>query len=434
MQVSVESTGALERRLTVAVPEERISNEVKDRLKSMRHRVRIDGFRPGKAPLPVVQSRYGKQVREEVIGEVMQRTLYEALAQEDLRPAGAPAIDPSTLEQKDGLEYTAVFEVYPEFELASCSALQIDRPVTEISEQDVDETIESIRKQRIRWEEKDGSAEDGDQVVMDFVGTIDGEFFDGGKADDFQLVLGAGRMIDGFEDGLQGVKAGEERELNVTFPEEYHSKGLAGKSASFAVKVNRVEASELPEVNDEFAGHLGVAGGVSGLREEVADNMRRELDQTLKSRIKQQVMDKLLEANKIELPKSLVEQEARGQAAQMQQRMAQQGLGENSMGDMNSSLFTEQAERRVSLGLIVAQIIKINDLKAEQEDIRAAVEDMAKTYEQPQEVIDWHYADKKRLDEIEALVLENSVVDWVLTQAKVTKKQISFADLTQSEK
>jgi len=430
MQVSVESTGTLERRMTVAVPEERISNEVKERLKSMRQRVRIDGFRPGKAPLPVVQQRYGKQVRDEVIGEVMQSTLYEALAQEKLNPAGAPTIDPANLEQSDGLQYTAVFEVYPEFELAPCSEIKIEKPVTEISEQDIDDTIESIRKQRIRWEEKEGAAADGDQIVMDFVGTIDGEPFEGGKAEDFQLVLGAGRMIAGFEDGLKGVKAGEERVVDVTFPENYHASELAGKAASFSVKVKRVEAPVLPEVDDEFAKHLGIPGGVSALREEVKSNMQRELNQTLKSRIKQQVMDKLLEANKIELPKSLVEQEARGLAAQMQQQMAQQGLGSDNKGAMDPSLFTEQAERRVSLGLIVAQIIKTNDLKAEPDDIRATVEEIAQPYEQPQEVIDWHYADKKRLAEVEALTLENNVVDWVLAQAKVEEKPTAFAELT----
>ncbi len=430
MQVSVESTGTLERRMTVAVPEERISNEVKERLKSMRQRVRIDGFRPGKAPLPVVQQRYGKQVRDEVIGEVMQSTLYEALAQEKLNPAAAPTIDPANLEQSDGLQYTAVFEVYPEFELAPCSEIKIEKPVTEISQQDIDDTIESIRKQRIRWEEKQGAAVDGDQIVMDFTGTIDGEPFEGGKAENFQLVLGAGRMISGFEDGLKDVEAGEERVVDVVFPENYHASELAGKAASFTVKIKRVEAPVLPEVDDEFARHLGIPGGVDALREEIKANMKRELDQALKSRIKQQVMDKLLEANKIELPKSLVEQEARGLAAQMQQRMAQQGLGADNSSAMDPALFTDQAERRVSLGLIVAKIITTNELKAEPDDIRAAVEEIAQPYEQPQEVIDWHYADKKRLAEIEALVLENNVVDWVLAQAEVEEKPVAFAELT----
>ncbi len=430
MQVSVETTGTLERRMTVAVPEERITSEVKERLKSMRQRVRIDGFRPGKAPLPIVQQRYGKQVRDEVIGEVMQSTLYEALAQEKLNPAGAPTIDPANLEQTDGLQYTAVFEVYPEFELAPCSEIKIEKPVTEISQQDIDDTIESIRKQRIRWEEKQGPAADGDQIVMDFTGTIDDEPFEGGKAEDFQLVLGAGRMIAGFEDGLKEVKAGEERVVDVVFPENYHASELAGKAASFTVNIKRVEAPVLPEVDDEFARHLGIPGGVDALREEVKANMQRELNQALKSRIKQQVMDKLLEANKIELPKSLVEQEARGLATQMQQQMIQQGLGSDNKSAMEPSLFTEQAERRVSLGLIVAKIITTNELKAEPDDIRAAVEEIAQPYEQPQEVIDWHYADKKRLAEIEALVLENNVVDWVLAHAEVEEKPVAFAELT----
>ena len=427
MQVSVESTGPLERRMKVAVPEERIASEVQERLKALRKRARIDGFRPGKAPLPVIRLRYGKQVREEVIGEVVQSSLYEALAQENLNPAGTPVIDPETVEQEEGLRYTAVFEVYPDIELAPCSELEIEKPVTEITEQDVDDTIESIRKQRIRWEEKDGAAEDGDQVVIDFEGSVDGEPFEGGKAENFQVILGAGRMIKGFEEGLQGVKAGEKRTIEVTFPDDYHAEALAGKEATFSVEVKRVEAPVLPELNDEFAQHLGVAGGIDALRQEVKANMQRELDQTLRSRIKQQVMDKLLEANTFELPKSLVEQEARGLAAQMQRQMAREGLGQGDKPD--PSLFTKQAERRVALGLIVAQIIKSNELKAGEEEIRSTIEEMAEPYENPKEVVDWYYADKRRLGDVEALVLENKVVDWVLSQAKVTEKSVPFAEL-----
>ncbi len=429
MQVSVESTGPLERRMTVAVPEERIASQVKERLEALRKRARIDGFRPGKAPLPVIRLRYGKQVREEVIGEVVQSTLYEALAQEKLKPAGTPTIDPETVEQNEGLEYTAVFEVYPEIELAPCSELEIEKPVTEITEEDVDSTIESIRKQRVRWEEKEGQAEEGDQITIDFEGHIDGEPFDGGKAEEFQLILGAGRMIKGFEEGLEGVKAGEERQFEVTFPEDYHASELAGKTASFSVKVRRVEAPVLPELNDEFAQHLGVAGGVEALREEVKANMQRELEQTLQSRIKQQVMDKLLESNKIELPKSLVDQEARGLAAEMRQQMAREGLGAGR-GELDPALFTKQAERRVALGLIVAQIIKTNEFKAEPEEVRALIEEMAEPYEKPQDVIDWYYAEKRRLADIEALVLENKVVDWILSQANVKEKPTPFAELT----
>jgi len=428
MQVSVESTGPLERRMRVAIPEERIAGEVKERLEALRKRARIDGFRPGKAPLPVIRLRYGKQVREEVIGEVVQSTLYEALAQEKLNPAGVPTIDPESVEQNEGLEYTAVFEVYPEVELAPCSELEIEKPVTEITEQDIDDTIESIRKQRVRWEEKEGAAEEGDQIVIDFEGSIDGEPFEGGKAEDFQLVLGAGRMIEGFEEGLKGVEAGEARTIEVAFPEDYHAEALAGKKATFSVKVKRVEKSVLPELNDEFAQHLGVSGGVEALRDEVKANMQRELDQALKSRIKQQVLDKLLEANEIELPKSLVEQEARGLAAQMQQRMRREGLGGGDK--LDPSLFTEQAKRRVGLGLIVAQIIKSQELEADPEEIRSTIEEMAEPYEQPQEVIDWYYADKRRLSDIEALVLENKVVDWVLSQAKVEEKSVPFGELT----
>ncbi len=433
MQVSVETTGTLERRMTVAVPEERISGEVKQRLASMRRRVRIDGFRPGKAPLPVVQRRFGRQVREEVVADVLRSTLYEALAQEKLKPAAMPQIDPDSLEQGDGLEYTAVFEVYPEFELAPCSELEIEKPVTDIDEKDIDGTIQTIREQRLRWKEKEGSAEDGDQLVLDFVGTVEGEPFDGGRAEDFRLVLGSGRMIDGFEAGLQGVKAGDERVVELTFPKEYHAAELAGREASFEIKVKRVESSELPELDDEFATHLGISGGVEGLRKEVEANMRRELDKTLQSRIKQQVIDALLAANRIELPNSMVDEEARSMAAQARQRLERQGMAAGAGKDgPDPSLFRDQAQKRVALGLIVSRIIKDNGIVAQPQDVRAAVEEMAHSYEEPQQVIDWYYEDKKRLAEVEALVLENKVIDWVLEQAKVTEKPLDFSELMKS--
>ncbi len=428
MQVSVETTGTLGRRMTVAVPEERISGAVKQRLVSMQRRVRIDGFRPGKAPLPVVQSRFGRQVREEVISEVLSTTLVEALAQEDLNPAAMPVIEPDSLVQENGLEYTAVFDVYPEFELAPCSGLEIEKPVVEIGEHDVDETIQSIREQRIRWREKQGVAEDGDQLVLDFVGSIGGEPFEGGRAEDFRMVLGAGRMIKGFESGLQGVKAGDERVVEVTFPEDYHAAELAGKRASFEVRVKRVEGSELPKLDDEFAAHLGVSGGVEGLREEVRANMRRELDTTLRSRIKQQVIDALLAANRIDLPESMVEREMRALAAQAQRRLAQQGMPTEE-GGPDLSMFREQAERQVAIGLIVSRIIEQNGIEATAQDMRATVEEMAQPYDHPQEVIDWYYEEDERLAAVEALVLENKVFDWVLEQAKVREKRLSFSEL-----
>ena len=310
MQVSVETTEGLERRLSVEVPAERIDSEVQQRLKKMAGSVRLDGFRPGKVPMKVVQNRFGEQIRHEVIGEVLQSSFYEAISQEKLRPAGRPEIEPTSMEPGKSLAYTAVFEVYPELTLAGMEQIKIERPVTGIEATDIDRMIETLRKQRTTWKAVERPAQDGDQLVMDFEGTIDGEGFQGNKAEGARLVLGSGRFIPGFEEGMLGAAPGEERTLDLQFPEDYPAKEVAGKPVQFKVRLTAVEEPRLPEVNEEFAKSFGVADGdLESLREQVRENMQRELDQTIKNTVKNQVMDGLIGANPIEIPKALITEE-----------------------------------------------------------------------------------------------------------------------------
>lgn len=425
MQVSVEATNGLERRMTVEVPDERISKEVDKRLQQLARTTRIKGFRPGKVPMKVIKSRYGQQVRQEVLGEVVQSSFYEAVAKENLHPAGTPQIEPAG-EQESGFSYVATFEVMPEFEPAPLEGVEVEKPVAEVTDADVDKMLETLRKQNSDWQKVDREAKEGDRVIIDFKGFIDGEAFKGGEGENVPVTVGAGRMIAGFEEGLKGVKAEEERTLDLTFPEDYGYKEVAGKPVQFQVKVHAVEEPHLPELDDEFAKRFGVEG-VDALKQEVRDNMARELDQTLRNRVRQQVMNKLLELNEIEVPKALVDSESQALLENMRQQMH---VPQGKQGpDLSPSMFEEQATRRVTLGLILAEIIKRNELKAEPDQVRAAVEKIAASYEKPEEVINWYYGDRRRLGEVESSVLEDRVVDWALEQAKVTEKPMSFDEL-----
>jgi len=433
MQVSVETTSALERRMTVTVPEEKIDEAVESRLKNLARTVKIEGFRPGKVPFKVVKQRYGGQVRSEVVSEVLQSSFVEAVGQEQLRPAGSPAIDAKPITPGQGLEYTATFEVYPELSLAPLEGVEIKTPSCEVGEADIDHMIETIRKQHQDWEAVERAAADGDQVTIDFTGTIDGEPFQGNQGSDVPIVLGQGRMIAGFEEGLSGAKAGEDKTLSVTFPEDYRATELAGKTAEFAVTVKSVEAPKLPEVDEAFAKRLGVASGkVEDLRAEVRSNMEREVAQSQKSKVKQAVMDKLLEINSLEVPQALVDDEAQRLAKQMADNLAQQGANPGDL-KLEPSAFAEQARRRVSLGLILAEIVNAQNLSVEPARLRQAIEEMAAAYEHPEEVVKWYYSDKNRLSEVESIVLEEQVVDWVLDQAKVVEEPLSFQQLMYPE-
>ncbi len=428
MQVSVEATNGLERRMTIELPVERIDGEVQNRLKQMSRSAKVKGFRPGKVPHKVLAQQYGAQLRDEVVGELIQATYFEAVTQEKLQPAGMPRIEPTVNEEGKNLEYTATFEVMPEVTLADISGAKLEKRVAEVSDEDLDKMMETLLKQRATWEEVDRAAAEDDRLNIDFKGTIDGEEFSGGSGESVPITIGAKRMIAGFEEGLVGAKAGDELTLDLTFPEDYAHKEVAGKAVQFAVKVNSVEASKLPELDEEFAKSFGIGdGSLDSLRAEVRQNMEREMKQALTEGNKQAVMDKLIELNPIEVPQALVENEAETLKQQMQQQMH---IPDGKTGvQLESSMFTEQAQRRVSLGLILSELIKSQELKADDDKVRAKVEELAATYEEPQQVIDWYYGDKSRLSQVESLVLEDAVVDWVFDQADVTEKSGSFDEV-----
>lgn len=428
MQVSVETTTGLERKMKVAVPKDRIDSEVELRLKDLVGRVKIDGFRPGKVPVSVVRKKYGSQIRQEVLGDVMQSSFAEAVSQEKLRPAGMPQIDEVNDTDSDTLEYTATFEVYPEVKLGGLDKIKVERPVLEISDADIEKMLENIRSQRKAWQEVDRASQEGDQLTIDFVGTIDGEAFQGGSAEGVPLELGSKRMIEGFEDQLVGAKAGEERTVSVTFPEDYHSADLAGKAAEFAVKVTKVEEAVLPELNDDFVKSLGVAeGGLDALKQQVRENMEREGKQTIASRLKEQVFAALVDLNLVELPKALVDAEIESLVKQRKEAMAQYGGAQ--VQDVDPTQFEDQARRRVSLGLVLSEIIQQNDIKVPPARLRETVEGLAASYEQPEAVVKYYYSDKNRLAEVENIALEEMAVEWLMEQGSVTDKKTSFDEL-----
>ncbi len=431
MQISVEAGEGLEKRMTVEVPADKIESEVKKRLQSMRPNIKLQGFRPGKVPLPVVTKRYGPHVREEVTGELISNSFYEAVTEKDLKPAGMPKIENRTETPDKGVSYTAVFEVYPEFEITGVESIEIEKPVVEIQESDIDNMIEKLRKQRASWETVDRPAQMDDQLTIDFKGTIDGEPFAGGEGEDMKLVLGAGRMIDGFEEGLVGKCAGETVELDLKFPDDYHSADVAGKDVHFSVTIKSVEAPKLPEVDEAFIKEFGVEdGSMESFREELKQNMQRELDRVIAGKIKDQVMEGLLKANQFDIPKSMIEAEGARIANQMNDQLQMSGNKlPQGMKPFEASQFLEEGKRRVALGLILAEIIKANDIKAEPEKVRAEIEKMAAAYDDPQAVVSWYYQDKSRLSEIESIVLEEQVVNWVLERAQVTDKLTSFEDI-----
>ncbi|MGM0594352.1 MAG: trigger factor [Pseudomonadota bacterium] len=428
MQVSVEATGGLERRMTVEVPEERIDGEVNSRLQRLAKTAKVKGFRPGKVPLKVVAQQYGRQVRDEVVGEVIQATYFEAINQEKLQPAGMPSIEPTVNDEGQSLQYTATFEVMPEVELADLSGAKLEKVTAEVTDADLDKMIDNLRQQRAEWQAVERAAQEGDRLNIDFKGTIEGEEFPGNSGEGVPLTLGSGRMIPGFEEGLEGAKAGEERTLEVTFPEDYGNKEVAGKPAKFEVKVNAVEEPVLPEVDEEFAKGFGIGdGSLEALRNEVRQNMERELAQAVSGKNKQAVMDKLLELNEIDVPAALIDNEAENLKQQMMQQMQiPQG---KSAPALDAAIFRDEAQRRVTLGMLVAEIIQENDLKVDADKVKAKVAEIASTYERPEDVINWYMGDKNRLAQVENLLLEDEVVDWVLDKADVSESKSSFDDL-----
>ena len=432
MQVSVETTGALKRAMKVTVSEQQIVDEVQSRLQSMSKRTKVDGFRKGKVPFKVIETRYGKQVRQEVLGEVVQSSYMEALQQEKLIPAGRPKIEPVDMEQGKGLSYTATFEVMPEVKLKSIEKLKIEKPECNIDEDDYLNMVEVLRRQRQLFEPVERASKTGDTLDIDFEGSMEGEPFEGGSAKDFKLELGQNRFIDGFESGLIGKKAGDEVNLELKFPDDYQQQQVAGKPVTFKVTVKQVSEPVLPDLNDEFFKNFGVEeGGDEAFKKEVKDHMRKEADVALRGRLREEVMDKLFKANPIDLPESLVHEEVHRLQHQFQDRLKTYGLDPKSQQAVPTehALFEEQAQKRVALQLIVMEIIRQQNLQADPLKIRELIEKNASNYEDPQMVINWYNEDKQRLSEIEATILEDEVVDWASKNAKVKGINVKFDDL-----
>lgn len=425
MQVSVENTSALERRMTIAVPAERVENEVNKRLQQTAKRAKIAGFRPGKVPMTVIRQRFEADARQEAFGDLVQASFYEAIVEQKLNPAGAPAVEPKSFEKGKDLEFVAIFEVFPEFTVAGLKSIKVERLSAEVADSDLDNMLEVLRKQNTRFEAVERAAQNDDQVNIDFVGKVDGEAFAGGSAKGTLLVLGSGRMIPGFEEGLVGAKAGEERVVNVTFPEDYQNLDLAGKAAEFTITVNSVSAPVLPELNEEFFAQFGIKEStLEGFRAEVRKNMERELRQAIKTKVKNQVMDGLLAANPIEVPKALLENEVN----RLRVQAVQQFGGNIKPEQLPVELFEEQAKRRVVLGLIVAEVVKQFELKPDDAKVREMIEEMASAYQEPEQVIAWYYKNDQQLNEVRSVVLEEQVVDTVLQKATVTDKSVSYEE------
>lgn len=426
MQVTVETLEGLERRLNITVPAANIEDAVTAELRNIAKNRRFDGFRKGKVPMKMVAKMYGKAVRQDVMGEVMQRHFIEAIVKEKINPAGAPTFAPVENNEGADLVFNATFEVYPEVELKGLENITVEKPAVEVKDADVEEMIETLRKQQATWTEVDTATDAGSRATIDFVGSIDGEEFEGGKAENFPLEMGAGRMIPGFEDGIVGKTAGMEFEIDVNFPEDYHAENLKGKAAKFAIKVNKVEARELPELNEEFVAKFGATDGVEGLKAEVRKNMERELKQAVKNRIKEQAIDGLVNENNIDVPSALIDQEI----GVLRQQAAQRFGGNTEAADqLPRELFEEQAKRRVVVGLLLGEVIKTEELKADDEKVKAIIEEMATAYEDPSEVIAYYEQNEQMMNNMRNVALEEQAIDAIIAKAQVSDKEVSFNEL-----
>jgi trigger factor len=429
MQVSVETTQGLERRLTITVPAESVDTAVKSRLQQLAKSQRINGFRPGKVPASVIKKRFGSAVRQEVSGDVMQQHFYQAIMQEKINPAGMPNFELTKDINGEDLEFVAVFEVYPEVTVNGLDKLEIEKTIVDIADKDLAEMMKTLQQQHATFKECKRKAKKGDKLTISFVGSIDGEEFDGGKADDFPLELGKSQMIPGFEEPLIGAKTGDEVVAEVTFPEDYHAEALKGKAASFVITVMKVEGLNLPKIDDEFATLFGVTeGGVDALEAEVKKNMQRELDQTLKTSVKESVIDALLADNNVDVPKALLDQEIETLREQAKQRFEQQGKGQ-SLPELPADMFTDNAKRRVSVGLLIGQIIKENEVEVDQVRVDALIETTASAYEDPAEVVEYYKNNQELLKQIQNLALEEQAIDTILEKAKVKEVKKSFDEV-----
>lgn len=430
MQSNLEEISSLERRLSIVVPMEGVNGEITGRLKRLSRTVKIHGFRPGKVPMKIVEQQYGGQVRQEVLGDTIQKSFGDAVREQKLRVAGFPKIEVKPeAEVTDQFEFTATFEIYPEVAVGDLSSALIEKPVVEVGESEIDKTIEVLRKQRAVFEVVNRAAADGDQVKMDYQGSIDGEPFEGGSAQGSVVQLGEGRLLPAFESNVVGLSAGESRTFDMDFPEDYHGKEVAGKTAQFSVKIEEVLGANMPEVDSEFAKALGVVDGdLTKMRAEIRANLEREVKRRADARLKDGAMKALLDTTSIELPQVLVDQEADRLIEQMKQNLQTRGVNTENM-PLPRETFNEEAKRRVQLGLIVSELVTSNGLGAKPEQIKALVDEQAKSYDKPEEVRRWYYEAPERLREFESIVLEDNVVQWVTGQAKLAEKPTAFDEI-----
>lgn len=424
---TIETTQGLERRVTITIPAAEVENAVREELKRASRNVRIDGFRKGKVPAQIVEKRFGASIRQDVLNDLLPRHFFDLAFKEKLNLAGRPTFAVESFEDGKDVVFTATFEVYPEVELKGLENIKVEKPVVEITEADVDNMVEVLRKQQATWAESADAAKADDRVTIDFVGSIDGVEFDGGKASDFVLAMGQGRMIPGFEDGIVGKKAGEQFDINVKFPEEYHAENLKGKDAKFAITLKKVENQVLPELTDEFVAKFGPnTKTVADLRTEIQKNMERELKNALVSRVKQQVIDGLIAENAIDVPAAAVDQEIDVLREQAAQRF---GGNAKQAAQLPRELFEEQAKRRVQVGLLFSAVIKANELKADEDRVKAMIADIASAYEQPAEVVEFYAKNAELTNNVRNVVLEEQAVDAVLAKAQVTEKKASFDEI-----
>ncbi|MDP0563249.1 MAG: trigger factor [Candidatus Endonucleobacter sp. (ex Gigantidas childressi)] len=428
MRVELEAASGLERRLNITIPHDEIEGEVYKRLRDLSKRVRLDGFRPGKVPMKVVKSRYGSETRKEVLNEMMRSSLVEAVAQEKLNPVATPVIDIKADEEGKDFQFMATFEVYPEIQLSDFSDIVVENPVVSVVSKDIDEMIDVLKKQSCTFEVVKRPAEKGDQVSFDYKGSLDGDIFEGGSADEARIEIGSGRMIPGFEDGLIGLSAEDEKVLKLTFPEEYNSKELAGKDVEFACKIREVFGSVMPEMSDSFFAQFGVtSGGFDKFRDEVGKNMERELRKAVRGKVKNQIMDGLLAGCDIDVPKALVSQEVDNMREQAANNMGSRGDFDVKL--LPASMFEADAKKRVILGLLIGKIVEDLDVKVDDGRVRSKIEDMASAYQEPQEVIDWYYSNNEQLSQVKYVVLEEQVVDTIFELAQVTEKVCGYQDI-----
>jgi trigger factor len=429
MEATTAQANELERRVDLSIAIADVEKEMDQRLKRMGKNFKMAGFRPGKVPFSMVKQQYGEQARHEVLSEALDRVFGETVTTQKMRVAGHPRIEPKNTESTTHLEFSAIFEVYPEFTLGDMSTAEVERPVLEVSAAEIDKTLDILRKQRVSYEDADRAAAKEDRVVIDFLGKKDGVPFQGGEAKDYPFVLGQGMMLPDFENAVEGAAAGESKTFDLAFPADYHAADLAGQTVQFEITVKQVQAPKLPELDAEFAIGMGIADGdVTKMRAEIEANLKREVKRRIEGKLKDQVMEALIKTNPITVPSALVDMEIQRLMQAARQDMEQRGMKIKDM-PIQPEWFADQAKRRVTLGLLLAEVVKTEKLHATPEQVRAMVEEGAQSYEQPEEVIRWYYAQPQRLQEIEGVAIENNVVEWVLSKAKVTDKAEVFDEL-----